>query len=76
MAEYKIWDIFWKSKNPKAKWTAIGVLTEKEDGSVALKLNTVPVGWDGWANCYKRKVKGEAEDEDWPFHNSDDDLRM
>jgi hypothetical protein len=35
-----------KEKNRYAK---IGVVMEKDDGARMIKLESIPVGWDGWA---------------------------
>jgi hypothetical protein len=36
----------------------IGILITKPDGKTSIKLNTVPVGWDGWASVFDKKPKG------------------
>lgn len=32
----------------KVRWEKVGVMIEKEDGRLSVKLNLVPVQWDGW----------------------------
>jgi len=39
----------------KTKWNNIGVVIESEKNgktSKRIKLNMIPLGWDGWANVY------------------------
>lgn len=37
--------------NEKNRYTNIGVVIETSKG-LSLKLESVPVGWDGWAGLY------------------------
>lgn len=30
------------------KWAKVGVSVETRDGGIALKIDTLPVEWDGW----------------------------
>jgi hypothetical protein len=43
-----------KNGETKKQYTTIGAMFKREDGSVCIKLDTVPVGtvWDGWLNFY------------------------
>ena len=34
----------------KARWSRIGVVLETNSGNLAIKLENIPVGWDGFAN--------------------------
>lgn len=34
----------------KARWSRIGVVLETSSGNMAIKLENIPVGWDGFAN--------------------------
>jgi len=36
----------------KNRYTNIGTLFERPDGSQAIKLESIPLGWDGWGNFY------------------------
>lgn len=44
--------------NEKKEYTNIGVVLEGDKG-LSIKLKTVPVGWDGWANCYEPKEQDQ-----------------
>lgn len=60
----KIYDLLWKraeDKNGKARWERVGVLMEKDDGKLSLKLDLIPVSkdWDGWLVVSERKERDE-----------------
>jgi hypothetical protein len=42
----------------KTKWLNIGAVIETERG-LSLKLETVPLGWDGWAKLFEPKPREE-----------------
>lgn len=42
--------------NEKNRYTNIGVILETKNG-LSLKLEAVPVGWDGWAGLYEPKER-------------------
>lgn len=55
----KRYDVCWgqkDAKSDKVHWKQIGVVLQTEKG-FSLKLETVPVGWDGWAVLYEPKAK-------------------
>lgn len=41
----------------KTQWTKIGVVMSTKSGGMAMKLESVPVGWDGWASLFEPKPK-------------------
>ena len=43
-----------KDGNEKSRYTNIGVVLETSKG-LSLKLESIPVGWDGWAGLYEPK---------------------
>lgn len=45
--------------NDKNRYTNIGVVIETDKG-LSLKLEAVPVGWDGWAGLYEPKPRDAA----------------
>lgn len=57
----KIYDLLWKRNetNGKARWERIGVLLEKDDGKLSLKLDLLPISkdWDGWLVVSERKER-------------------
>jgi len=57
----KVYDIVYGQSNEnkeKTQWLKVGVLLEKEDGKMRIKLDTIPVaGWDGWLNVFEKKEK-------------------
>ena len=44
--------------NEKKRYTNIGVVFESDKG-LSIKLESIPVGWDGWASFYVPKGKDE-----------------
>lgn len=47
-----------KGKDDKTYWNKVGVILQTDKGH-ALKLESIPVGWDGWASLFEPKAKGE-----------------
>jgi hypothetical protein len=45
-----------KGKDDKTYWKQIGVVLQNEKG-FSLKLESIPVGWDGWASLFEPKAK-------------------
>lgn len=43
----------------KSRYVTIGAVIETSKG-LSLKLESVPVGWDGWAGLYEPKAKDGA----------------
>lgn len=46
--------------NEKSRYVTIGAVIETSKG-LSLKLEAVPVGWDGWAGLYEPKAKDGAK---------------
>lgn len=80
MAMKKVKDVVFADKSrDKTKYVNVGALFERDDGSLSIKLDAVPVGFDGWLNCYdpkprdgqqttgRRGQQQEVADEDLPF---------
>lgn len=59
----KVYDIVYgqtQSNGEKTTWLKVGVLIEKEDGKMRIKLDSIPIGnWDGWLNVFERSEKKE-----------------
>ena len=36
----------------KSQYTTCGKLLARDDGSMCVKIDTIPVGFTGWLNCY------------------------
>jgi len=69
--------------NEKARYINVGSLMARDDGSMTLKLESLPIGFNGWINFYEPKPKdgeqpqragrpqrqagGEMKDDDIPF---------
>lgn len=58
----------------KKQYLTIGKLFERDDSSLCLKLDSVPVNFDGWVNFYeptiskaKKEIERSTEDEEIPF---------
>jgi len=41
-----------KTGQEKNQYLTVGKLLQREDGSLCLKLDAIPVGFDGWINFY------------------------
>lgn len=54
-----------KDGNEKNRYTNIGVVLETAKG-LSLKLEAVPVGWDGWAGLYEPKEREGSERQQSP----------
>lgn len=48
------------SGTEKKRYTNIGVVFESEKG-LSIKLESIPVGWDGWASFYVPKGRDEPQ---------------
>ena len=56
----KIHDLLWKKSETKGKaqWEKVGVILEKEQGKMSVKLDVLPAGnWDGWLVVSERTSK-------------------
>jgi hypothetical protein len=64
----------------KKQYLTVGKLMQRDDGSMCLKMDAVPVSFDGWVNFYDLEKAGDAkaqpapqatyqefEDKDLPF---------
>lgn len=49
-----------KDGNEKSRYQTIGVIVETRNGPM-LKLESVPVGWDGWAYLNEPKAKDDRQ---------------
>ena len=49
-----------KQGEEKKRYTKLGVLMENDKGQF-LKIESIPVGWDGFASLYEPKEKEQAE---------------
>lgn len=47
-----------EGKDKKTYWRKIGVVLQTEKG-FSMKLESIPVGWDGWAQLFEPKPKEE-----------------
>ena len=59
---------YMKDGAEKNRYVTIGAVIETSKG-LSLKLEAVPVGWDGWAGLYEPKAKEGRADS----RGSDDD---
>lgn len=47
--------------NEKTRYINIGVVFERDDGSLSLKLESLPVNFSGWVNFYEPKADNEKQ---------------
>jgi hypothetical protein len=45
----------------KTAFDNVGILIMKPDGKVSIKLNAIPVDWDGWLIAVDKRAKGEGQ---------------
>jgi hypothetical protein len=63
MAMKKIRDVVYAEKyttgngEEKTRYTNCGALLDRDDGSLTIKMEAIPVGFTGWLNCYEPKPK-------------------
>lgn len=57
----------------KSRYVTIGAVIETSKG-LSLKLEAVPVGWDGWAGLYEPKAKDGAPARGKPQQRGGDDF--
>jgi hypothetical protein len=68
MAMKKIKDVVYAEKytdrggEEKTRYTNCGALLERDDGSLTVKLEAIPVGFSGWLNCYDPKPREGGQD--------------
>ena len=43
--------------NEKMRYVNVGVLFARDDGSMTMKLESIPVGFNGWINFYEPKPR-------------------
>ncbi|MEJ7745266.1 MAG: hypothetical protein WKF61_00625 [Luteimonas sp.] len=43
--------------NEKTRYVNVGALMQRDDGSMTMKLEAIPVGFNGWINFYEPKPK-------------------
>jgi hypothetical protein len=46
-----------KMGNEKNRWQKIGVCVDTKQGGLAIKLEAIPVSWDGWISLAEPKPK-------------------
>lgn len=65
----------------KARWHQMGVCFQNDKGQLSLKIDSIPVNWDGWISLFEPKpkeensnrsvssgaVRAEVMDDDIPF---------
>lgn len=49
-----------KTGAEKNRWQKIGVCVETKQGGLAVKLETIPVTWDGWISLAEPKPRENA----------------
>ncbi len=69
----------YKDKNgeEKNRWSKIGVVMDTRQGSLAGKIENIPVGWDGWFSMAEPKVKDNFTprgNDEMPKASASDDL--
>jgi hypothetical protein len=66
-----------KTGAEKTKWLKVGVCMDTKNGSLAIKLDSLPVQFDGWLSLAEPKTKDNFTprgSDELPKHTIDDDL--
>jgi len=62
-----------KDGTEKTKWIKIGSVIQTKSGKMSLKLETIPLNWDGWASLMEprddvpKQRREPGMDDDLPF---------
>lgn len=48
-----------RSGEEKKRYTNVGSLLQRDDGSMAIKLEAIPVMFSGWLACYEPKPRDQ-----------------
>jgi len=48
-----------RSGEEKKRYTNVGSLLQRDDGSMAIKLESIPVMFSGWLACYEPKPRDQ-----------------
>lgn len=51
-----------RNGDEKNRYVNVGSLLERDDGSQCLKLESIPVNFDGWINFYEPKISQAKEE--------------
>ena len=62
-----------KQGEEKKRWQKCGVVMETKNGGLALKLEVIPVGGEGWFTLTEPKAKDDAPKAK-PMSQMDDDV--
>jgi hypothetical protein len=47
--------------NEKTRYVNVGALFARDDGSLTMKLESLPIGFNGWINFYEPKERDQAQ---------------
>ncbi len=50
-----------KDGQEKTKWTTIGAMFIKDDGKMSVKIEQIPLNWDGQAQVFDRDSQGQQQ---------------
>lgn len=69
----------YKDKNgeDKNRWSKVGVVMETKQGGLACKIETIPVGFDGWLSLAEPRTKDNFTprgNDEMPKASASDDL--
>lgn len=56
--------------NEKTRWQKCGILIEK-DGKLSIKLESLPVGFDGWLSCFEPRQDDKPQRQSAPRRQDD-----
>jgi hypothetical protein len=47
--------------NEKTRYVNVGALFARDDGSLTMKLESLPIGFNGWINFYEPKERDQSQ---------------
>lgn len=58
---------YMKDGQEKTRWQTIGKMLKRDDGTVTLKLDSLPIGdWDGWISVFDLEEQQQRQPEPQP----------
>ena len=68
---------FDRNGEEKKSYTKIGVIFMHDDGGISIKIEAMPINWDGTANAYEiDNSKGKQNDNNNSSNNDNDNNQM
>ena len=60
-----------KTGQEKTSWLTIGKVFQKDDGNLSLKLDSIPVNFNGWVSFFDPPVENERHHQPYKLDEED-----